>query len=160
MPAIQSQRSLFEAADVEVTRPEPKTTVQVGTRVAEIPLARKRKAALLQLMPILKDLEGKDIYVGSYWNSHNHFWANNLKLGRLQLEIHKGGNDLPSVIVLWGSREASVRIFTDQLISVRQQDYQGYTLWLLDFWNGTWEHPIDQYRPRGYVSLNIARFKD
>jgi len=111
VPAIQSQRSLFEEARVEVTKPEPKTRVQVGTRVAEIPLARKRRAALLQLMPILEQLEGKDIYVGSYWSSHNHFWANNLKLGRLQLEIHKGGNDLPSVIVLWGSREASVRIF-------------------------------------------------
>ena len=88
MPSIQAQRSLFEAADVEVTRPEPKTRVQVGTRVAEIPLARKRKTALLQLMPILKDLEGKDVYIGSYWNSHNHFWANNLKLGRLQVDTH------------------------------------------------------------------------
>ena len=55
---------------------------------------------------------------------------------------------------------ASVRIFTDRVVNLRQQEYQGYTLWLLDFWNGTGEHPIYPYRPPGYTSLEIVRFKE
>jgi hypothetical protein len=152
--------SLFEKAKVEVSKPEPRTPVHVGSRIAEIPLRKRRKEALEKLMPILEQLEGKDIYIGSYWTSHNHFWVNHLKLGRLKLETFKGGNNLPAVIVLWGSRDASVRIFTDQLVAVREQEYSGYTLWLLDFWNGFGEHPIDPYRPTGYVSLDVVRFKD
>jgi len=157
---VSTQMSLFQEAKVEVSKPEPKTRVQVGSRIAEIPLRKRRREALQKLMLILEQLEGKDVYIGSYWNSHNHFWANHLKLGRMKLETFKGGDNPPAVIVLWGSRDASVRIFTEQLVSVREQDYQGYTLWLLDFWNGFGEHPIDPYRPRGYVSLDIAKFKD
>ena len=157
---MSTQMSLFQEARVEVSKPEPKTRVQVGSRIAEIPLRKRRREALQKLMPILEQLEGKDVYIGSYWNSHNHFWVNHLKLGRMKLETFKGGDTLPAVIVLWGSRDASVRIFTEQLVSVREQDYQGYTLWLLDFWNGFGKHPTDPYRPRGYVSLDIAKFKD
>ncbi len=157
---MSTQMSLFQEAKVEVSKPEPKTRVQVGSRIAEIPLHKRRREALQKLMPILEQLEGKDVYIGSYWTSQNHFWVSKLKLGRMKLETFKGGDNLPAVIVLWGSRDASVRIFTEQLVSVREQDYQGYTLWLLDFWNGSWEHPIDQYRPKGYVSLDIAKFKD
>ncbi len=158
--SISTQMNLFQEAKVEVTKPEPKTTVRVGSRIAEIPLRKKRKEAMEKLIPILDQLEGKDVYIGSYFSSHNHFWINHLKLGRLKVERISGGDKLPSVIVLWGSRDASVRIFTDQLVAVREQEYSGYTLWLLDFWNGFGEHPIDPYRPTGYVSLDIARFKD
>jgi len=157
---MSTQMGLFEEAKVEVSKPEPKTSIQVGSRIAQIPLRKRRREALQKLMPILEQLEGKDVYIGSYWTSHNHFWANHLKLGRMKLETFKSGDNLPSVIVLWGSRDASVRIFTDQLVAVREQEYSGYTLWLLDFWNGFGEHPIDPYRPTGYVSLDIAKFKD
>jgi len=144
----------------EVPKAEPNTKVRLGNRIAEIPLRKKQREALQELMPLLEQLEGKDIYIGSYWASHNHFWVHNLKLSRMKLQAIQGGDKQPSVIVLWGSREASVRIFTDQLVSVREQEYGGYTLWLLDFWNGFGEHPIDRYKPRGYVSLGIVRFKD
>jgi hypothetical protein len=70
------------------------------------------------------------------------------------------GDKWPGVIVLRGRKEACVRIFTDQVVNLRQQDYQGYTLWLLDFWNGFHEHPIDQWKPPGSDSLHIVRFKD
>jgi hypothetical protein len=72
----------------------------------------------------------------------------------------ENGDRWPSVVVLWGRKDASVRIFTERIIDVREQEYQGYTLWLVDFWNGFAEYPIDPYRPSGYVSLQIARLKD
>jgi hypothetical protein len=152
--------TLFERAEVELDKPEPRTTVRVGKRAAEIPLRKRRKEALEKLMAILTQLEGKDVHIGSCNGAHSHFWLNNLKLGRLQVDGLRGGDRLPSVIVLWGSRGASVRIFTDQVVDVREQEYQGYTHWLVDFWNGLGEHPIDPYRPEGYVSLDIVRFKD
>jgi len=90
---------------------------------------------------------------------HSHFWLHNLKLGKLKVERFQGGDNMPSVIVLWGNRGASVRIFTDQVVNLREQEYEGYTLWLVDFWNGPGEHPINLYRPKGSVSLYIVRCK-
>ena len=115
-------------------------------------------------MEILAKLEGKDIYIGSYDAGGRHFWLDTLKLPRLKLEYHpfrfKGDTSYtPSVIVLWGSRSAQVRIFTDYLVAVREQEYQGYWHYLLDFRNGLWEHPIDNYRSH-YACLTITRFKD
>jgi len=157
---VSTQMNLFQESKVEFSKPEPRTPIRVGNRIAQIPLRKRRREALEKLLPILDRLEGKDVFIGSYFGSHNHFWVNHLKLGRLRVEKISGGDKLPSVIVLWGSRDASVRIFTDQLVAVREQEYFGYTLWLLDFWNGFGEYPIDPYRPKGYVSLDIARFKD
>lgn len=157
------QPSLFEQADVKVeaAEPEPRTTVRVGTRVAEVPLRKRRREALEKLLPILEQLEGKDVYVGFCDGASGHFWFDHLKLGRLHADLIKGGSRLPGVIVLWGksNREAQVRVFTDQLVGLRQQEYSGYTLWLLDFWNG-FQHPIDPYKKVGHQSLQITRFKD
>jgi hypothetical protein len=36
-------------------------------------------------------------------------------------------------------------------VNVRRQD--GY--WLIDFWNGFAEYPIDPYKPTGYESIEI-----
>jgi len=158
---MTTQLSLFkEAGGVE--QPEPKTRIQVGSRVIEINLRKKRREALGKLGKVLDQLEGKDVYIGSYGGAYNHFWINRLKLGRLRVEMMAGfrSPNLPAVIVLWGNRDGSVRIFTDQLVNVREQEYQGYTMWLLDFWNGFGEYPIDPYRPKGYVCLDIVRFKD
>jgi hypothetical protein len=63
------------------------------------------------------------------------------------------------VIVLWGNRSACVRIFTDYLVAVREQEYQGYWNYLLDFRNGFWQSPIDNFRSH-YACLHITRFKD
>jgi hypothetical protein len=156
---MATQLGLFEEAKVEVRQPEPRTRVWVGTRVAQVPLRKKRREALQRLMEVLSLLEGKDVYISTYGGAHSHFWLHNLKLGRLRVERFRGGDNMPSVIVLWGNRGASVRIFTDQVVNVREQEYEGYTLWLVDFWNGFGEHPIDPYRPRGYVSLDIVWFK-
>ncbi|MFH1485495.1 MAG: hypothetical protein ABIH46_05435 [Chloroflexota bacterium] len=156
---MTSQRGLFEEAKVEVKQPERRITVLVGTRAARVPLRKKRREALQRLMGVLDQLEGKDVFISTYGGAHNHFWLHNLKLGKLKVERFRDGGNMPSVIVLWGSKGASVRMFTDQMVSVREQDYEGYTVWLVDFWNGFGEHPIDPYRPKGYVSLNVVRFK-
>jgi len=155
---------LFSEAKVAVAEPEPMTEVKLGHRSARIPLKKQRREALARLMEILAELEGKDIYIGSYDAGGRHYWLDGLLLRRLQLEWHpmRLKNDqtyIPSVIVLWGSKSACVRIFTEYLVAVREQDYQGYWHYLLDFRNGFWEHPIDNYRSH-YACLQITRFKD
>ena len=159
-----SQLDLFGEAKVAVEEPEPVTTVRAGSRAARIPLRRKRREAVTRLMEILEQLEGKDIHIGSYHSGGQHFWLDTQKLPRLKLEYHPfrfkdNTGYIPSVIVLWGSRSACVRIFTDYLVAVREQEYQGYWQWLLDFRNGFWESPIDNFRSH-YACLTITRFKD
>jgi len=111
-------------------------------------------------MELLTQLEGKDVYIGHCGGNRTHYWLGNLKLGRMRVERPLFGEKTPSVIVLRGNREGSVRILTDRVINLRCQEYFSYTLWLLDFWNGFGGYPIDQYRMPGYDSLDIVRFKD
>lgn len=110
-------------------KPEPVTKVRFGKREAQIPLRKRRREALNRLMEILTELEGKTVHIGWCGGNRCHFWLNNLKLERVKVEALNGGDDLPSVIILWGSRGASVRIFTEQAIALRRQEYLGYTLW-------------------------------
>jgi len=143
---MTTQLDLFGEAKVKVEEPEPMTALRVGNRTIQIPLRRKRREALTKLMGILAELE------------------DNLKLPKLKLDFHPirfrtDHNYIPSVIVLWGSRSAQVRIFTNYLVAVREQEYQGYWHYLLDFRNGLWEHPIDTYYSH-YACLTITRFKD
>ncbi len=159
---MTGQIDLFEG--VKLAEPEPLTTVRLGRKAARIPLRKKRREAINRLMEILEELEGKDIHIGSYDAGGRHFWLDNLKLPRLQLEWHpiRHKSDqpyIPSVIVLWGNRLACVRIFTDYLVAVREQEYQGYWHYLLDFRNGFWQSPIDNHRSH-YACLHITRFKD
>jgi hypothetical protein len=159
---MAGQIGLFDGVKIE--DPEPTTAVRVGSRVIQIPLRKKRREALRRLLEILAELEGKDIHIGSYEAGGRHFWLDNLKLPRLKLEFHPfrfrtDHNYIPSVIVLWGSRSACVRIFTDYLVAIREQEYMGYWHYLLDFRNGLWEHPIDNFRSH-YACLTITRFKD
>lgn len=156
---MSTQLDLFGETKIETKKPETVTTVRIGKRAALIPLRKRRREALQRLMEVLVQLEGKDVYISTYGGAHSHFWLHNLKLGRLKVERFRGGDSMPAVIVLWGNRGASVRIFTDQVVNLREQEYEGYTLWLVDFWNGPGEHPINPYRPKGYVSLDIVRFK-
>jgi len=158
---VAGQLDLFE--EVEVEEPEPMTAVRVGSRVAQFPLHKKRREACKRLMEILEQLEGKDIHIGSYNAGGGHFWLDNLKLPRLKLDWYPPGRFtkgyIPNAIVLWGSRSAQVRIFTDYLVNVREQEYQGYWHYLLDFRNGFGESPIDNLRSH-YACLMITRFKD
>ena len=77
---MTTQLDLFGEAKVDVAEPEPMTTVRAGSRVAQIPLKKQRREALVRLMDILAELEGKDIYIGSYDAGGRHYWLNNLKL--------------------------------------------------------------------------------
>lgn len=103
---MTTQLDLFE--EVKIAEPEPMTEIRLGQRVVRIPLRKKRREALTKLMDILKELEGKDIYIGSYDAGGRHYRVDNLLLRRLQLEYHpfrfKDAIDyIPSVVVLWGS---------------------------------------------------------
>lgn len=156
--------SLFEQAGVKVAEPEPTTELRVERHSVRIPLRKKRREACHRLMEILEELKGKDIYIGSYEAGGRHFWIENLKLARLQLSWHPSRlnhdpNYIPSVIVLWGSRGAHVRIFTDYLVTVREQEYQGYWHYLLDFRNGFYESRISPHFSH-YACLQITKFKD
>ena len=159
-----TQLDLFNEAKVEVEEPEHMTEVRLGKRTKLIPLRRQRREALARLGGILAELEGKDIYIGSYDAGGRHFWIDNLLLRRLELERfpYKFKDDadyIPSVIVLRGSRGGHVRIFTEYLVAVREQEYMGYWHWLLDFRCGFWQDPLDQFRSH-YSCLHITRFKD
>jgi len=159
---MTGQLDLFDG--VKLAEPEPFTTVRLGRKTAQIPLRKQRREVIKRLMEVLEGLEDKDIYIGSYDAGGRHFWLDNLKLPRLHLEWHpirlkSDENYIPGVIVLWGSRSACVRIFTDYLVAVREQEYQGYWHYLLDFRNGFWQSPIDNYRSH-YACLHITRFKD
>jgi len=159
---MTGQLDLFDG--VKLAEPEPTTTVKLGRKTARISLRKQRREAITRLMEILEELEGKDIHIGSYDAGGRHFWLDNLKLPRLQMEWHpiRYNDDqsyIPSVIVLWGSRSACVRIFTDYLVAVREQEYQGYYHYLLDFRNGFWQSPIDNFRSH-YACLHITKFKD
>ena len=159
---MTTQLGLF--GDTKIEAPEPTTEVRLGHRSVQYPLHKKRREALTKLMDLLEQLEGKDIYIGSYEAGGRHYWVNNLLLRRLQLEWHplrlrNDANYLPSVIALWGSRSGQVRIFTDYLVAVREQEYQGYWLYLLDFRNGFWDNRLDEFRSH-YACLTITRFKD
>jgi len=161
---MTTQLDLFGEAKVEVGQPEPMTEVRLGHRSVQVPLRKKRREACNRLMAILEELAGKDIHISSYHAGGGHFTLDSLKLPRLKLEWHpirlrSDPNYIPSVIVLWGSRGASARIFTNYLVAVREQEYMGYWHYLLDFRNGLWESPIDKYYCH-YACLTITRFKD
>ena len=158
---MSTQLDIFAQADVEVIEPEPKTAVRLGSRERRVNLAKKKREALKEFMELLGDLEGKDIYVGAYGGHGSHYWVDNLKLGRLRVELPMFvDKEVPSVIILRGNRDGVVRIFTERVFALRRQEYFGYTLWLLDFWNGFGEYPIDPYRRPGCDSIHIRRFKD
>ena len=156
-----TQLGLFEETREESYQVEPTTTVKLGRRSALVPLKKRRREAMQQLREVLDQLEGKDVLVGSYFGAHNHFWIDSLLLRRLKVQwglSHVG--EPPSVLILWGTRngrkQQHIRIFLDQLHDVRTQNYSdGKPYHLIDFWNGFGEYPIDQYRPKGYVSLQL-----
>jgi len=159
---LSNQLDLF--SEVKVAEPEPMTEIRLGSRSVQIPLRKKRREACERLVEILTELEGKDIWIGSYEAGGRHFWVNNLRLPRLQLDYHPfkfkdDFNWIPGVIVLWGSRAAQVRIFTNYLVAVREQEYQGYWHYLLDFRNGFYDSKLDEWKSH-YACLTITRFKD
>jgi len=161
---IDLQLDLFGEAAVEVEKPEPTTAVRLGRRSKRIPLAQQRRQAVTRLLEILAELEGKDAHIGSYDAGGRHYWLQSLKLPRLRLEQYPasymtGRGGIPSVIVLWGNRGAQVRIFTDYLVAVREQEYMGYWHYLLDFRNGFYDSRIDPWHSH-YACLAITRFKD
>lgn len=148
-----NQPGLFKTDDLKQCHVEPKITVMLGNRTAQVSLRKRRREATEKLKAVLAKLEGKDILVSQccdYW------WYNGLRLSRLHVEWNLTGTELANVVTLWGSRGASVRIFLDRLYQLREQQYSsGKSYYLLDFWNGFGQNPIDQYKPGGYQCLHI-----
>ena len=147
------QLSLLNSDEKQDYQIEPKTTVRLGTRSAEISLGKKNKAAIKQLKEILLQLEGKDILVSQYCD---YWWYQDLRLNRLQVEwFHDDG-----AFVLWGTKGAQVRVWTKRLYTVREQYYgDGKPYYLLDFWNGFGSSPLDSYHRGGYQCLHVEAAK-
>ncbi len=159
------QLGLFEKEEGQNYQIEEKTTVRLGRHSAQVSLKKRRREAWQKLKEVLAQLEGKDILISSCWGAHNHFWADDLLLRRLQVERgwrwDSQSGDPPSVIVLWSGvrvkgMQQHVRVFLDQLSNVRTNDYGSYIHYLIDFWNGWGEYPLDQYRPKSSVSLVLS----
>jgi len=150
-----SQLALFEIEELKQCQVEPKTTVRLGRRSAQVPLAKRNREALAKLKEVLAKLEGKDILIGQYCD---FWWYQRLKLSRLEVRwgSYFDSSERPAVIVLSGSRNAEIRILhPERLYQVREQCYgKGKTEYLLDFWNGFWGNPVSQYQ-RHYDCLHI-----
>ena len=150
-----SQLGLFETEELKQCRVEAKTTVRLGNRSAQAPLARRNREALAKLKEILNQLEGKDILLSQHCD---FWWYQRLKLSRLKVRwgSYFDSPMRPAVIVLSGSRDAEIRILhPERLYQVREQHYiKGKTEYLLDFWNGFYGHPLSQYQ-RHYDCLHI-----
>jgi len=150
-----TQLGLFEQEELKQCRVETKTTVKLGKRSAQVPLVRRNREALAKLREILSRLEGKDILVSQYCD---FWWYQRLKLQRLK--VHWGSyfdsQDRPAVIVLSGTRNAEIRIlYPERLYQVREQYYsKGKPYYLLDFWNGFYNHPVSTYQ-RHYDCLHL-----
>jgi hypothetical protein len=148
-----NQIGLFETEELKQCQVEPQTTVRLGARSAQISLRKRRKEVTEKLRAVLAQLEGKDIQFGEYGD---YWWYSGLRLGCLQVEWNLFGGELPNVVVLRGNRGASVRIFLDRLYQLREQHYgSGKAYYLLDFWNGFGQYPIEQYKHGGYQCLHI-----
>jgi hypothetical protein len=104
-------------------------------------------------MPLLKQIEGQDVYITSY--DPDHYWVESARLSKVQ--IHTFGEALPRVIWLRGTR-GSVRVFTDYLHDIRLQDYDRYWCILLDFWQGFALEKMNPYQPHyGCLTLTILK---
>ena len=146
------QLGLLDSEEKHDYQIEKTTTVRLGTRSAEIPLRKRNKAAIKQLKEILLQLEGKDILVSQY---SDFWWYQNLRLKRLQVQWFDD-----SVFVLWGTKDAQVRVWLKRLYQVREQyDWDDKPTYYLDFWNGFGSSPIDSYRRGGYQGLHIRAAK-
>ena len=96
---------------------------------------------------------GKDILVSQYCD---FWWYSSLKLNRLKVDWSLSGKELPSIVVLKGTHGASIRIFLERFYQLREQYHDGNKpYYLLDFWNGFRESPIDKYKHGGYQCLHI-----
>lgn len=150
-----SQLGLFQTEELKQCQVESKTTVRLGKRSAQVPLARKNREALAKLKEILTQLEGKDIMVSQHCD---FWWYQRLKLSRLEVRwgSYFDSSERPAVIVLSGSRNAEIRILhPERIYQVREQCYgNGKPDYLLDFWNGFWGSPVSQYQ-RHYDCLHI-----
>jgi len=150
-----SQLGLFEREELKQCHVETKTTVRLGKRSAQVPLARKNREALATLKEILSRLDGKDILVSQHCD---FWWYQRLRLNRLEVRwgSYFDSPERPAVIVLSGNRNAEIRILhPERLYQVREQFYgKGRPDYLLDFWNGFWGNPVSQYQ-RHYDCLHI-----
>ena len=145
-------QQLYLIAREAIKPVEPRTTVRIGKKAAKVPLARRHREATEKLLALLAELEGKDILISYCGGSRSHWWFDDLRLNRLKVER---GLSSAGVLVLRGTNHQNVRIFLNCLWDIREQNYDGKPYWLVDFWNGWGEYPIDPYRPKGYQSLTI-----
>jgi len=148
------QLGLLDSKEKQNYEIEPKTTVTLGKRSAEIPLRKRNKAAIKQLKEILPQLEGKDILISQHCD---YWWYDDLRLKRLQVQwFHNDGG-----FVLWGTKGAQVRVLGLKFLYQVREQYDGNDkpTYYLDFWNGFRSAPLDSYYHGGYQCLHIRAAK-
>lgn len=145
----------IEAMKHQVDRKTPVYTSQ--KRYALVPLQTRRRKAMAKLNATLLELQGQTVYIEYY--SRGHFYFNQLRLSDLRVRSWVcWGRELPGMVWIEGQKGASIRIDTGQLYDVRRQEYEGYTHWLIDCYNGFKTHELDKYKPPGFDSISINRF--
>jgi hypothetical protein len=159
-----TQLGLFEEKKDQDYTIEQKTTVRLGRYSTMVSLKKKRREAWQKLQEIFAPLEGRDILVSACDGSRGHFWFDDLLLRRLKViagvDWHYPKDDVPGVLLLRGTRTGrsyqEIRVFLNQLVNVRaQHDSKTKPYYLIDFWNGFGEYPIDRYKQIGCASLHI-----
>ena len=145
------QLALLDRTEREKCEVDKGTTVKLGKRSVRVFTRRKNREAVERLKGILSQLEGKDILVSQHCD---YWWYQGLRLKRLQVQWFHDNSGL----VLWGTRGAQVRILWLKFLQqVREQHYgDGKPYYLLDFWNGFRNEPIDKYYRGGYQCLQIT----
>jgi len=126
------------------------TVIRLGNHSARIFTRNKNAEARQKLKDVLTQLEGKDILISQYCD---YWWYSDLRLKRLHVEwFHED-----SGLVLWGAGGAQVRIFWLKSLCNFREQYSGNNkpYYLLDYWNGFENEPIETYHRGGYQCLQF-----
>jgi hypothetical protein len=141
---------------------DKKTAVYTSEkRYALLPLATRRRQAMVKVRAMLLELEGQTVYISVDSGTRGHFHLDNLRLSNLRIRRWScWGDDFPGYWWIEGQKGACIRINTAQLYDLRRQEYEGHTHWLVDCFNGYRTHELDKYKMPGFDCLSIIQYGD
>lgn len=165
METLTGQRHLITGNDLPYKEEESDlmvTPVRLGQRVASVKLNKKRREALIRFVEAMKEAEGKDLAIEVNPGSSGSFRLVGLKLQRMQMQNYPPSyfeREIPWSVNLWGRGNQSIWIDTQLVTGLRVQEYMGFTIYFLDFWNGFDGYPRSPYKPH-YQCLHISVIKE
>jgi len=144
------QLSLLKKTETKQYDVDKGTVVKLGRHTTRVFTRRRNKEAIERLKEILSQLEGKDVLISQHCD---YWWYQDLRLKKLGAQWFHDNSGL----VLWGTKGAEVRIlWLKFLYNFREQYYgNGKPYYLLDFWNGFRNEPLNNYYRGGYQCLQI-----